>query len=309
MSESAEIAIKTEDLTKIYKRRSGSPTVALDGLNLIISAGLIVGFIGPNGAGKSTTIKILTGLVRPDRGQALVFGRPSWDPEGRRRLGYLPETANYHEFMRVGELLREHALLYGLSGDELTRRCSEALDRVGLADRIDSKLKELSKGMRQRFGIAQALLGAPDLLILDEPTSGLDPLAQKEIKDIILGLRESGATIFFSSHQLTDVELICDLIGIIHKGKLLKFAPLDELLEVGKSYRVAVKGGGDELLIKLEKSGAMFEKSKEGGVVVVAADKLDSALRSVYDSGATVESVEMTKLSLEEVFFNLIKGS
>ena len=227
--------ILIEALVKNYhpSSRLKEPIRALQGLNLKVAKGDIFGFIGPNGAGKTTAIKVLVGLIMPTSGKAVIFGEPAGSLEARRQFGYLSEISYYYPFMAAGELLDYYGRLFEL--DEKTRRSriDLVLEEVGLLKWKDQRLSDFSKGMQQRFGIAQALISDPPLLILDEPTSGLDPIGQKEVKDIILRLKEKGYTIFFSSHKLTEVENICDHIGIINRGRMLISDKLENLLPPG----------------------------------------------------------------------------
>lgn len=221
-------AIYTENLCKTYK--AGVKTIkALDNLNLEVNAGDIFGFIGQNGAGKTTAIKIFTGLIYKDSGQAEVFDNPAGSIEAKRRIGFLPEVSYYYKFLEARDLLSFYASLQGLSGKKLTKRVDETLELVKLSDFKKLKLKEYSKGMLQKFGIAQSMVGDPEILILDELTSGLDPIAQHEVMDILKNLKTSGKTIFFSSHRLSEVESICDKVGILHKGKLIKHGNINDI--------------------------------------------------------------------------------
>jgi ABC-2 type transport system ATP-binding protein len=223
-------AIETLDLSKTYK--SGKKRLdALKNLSLQVEDGYVFGFIGPNGAGKTTTIKSLMGLIRPSSGEARIFGEPIGTVASKNKIGYLSEIAYYYNFMEAENLLHFYGALRAIPREERSRRINENLELVGLADRKKTRLKEYSKGMLQRFGIALALIGDPPLLLLDEPTSGLDPIGQKEMKDIIIRLKSRGKSIFFSSHQLTEVERICDRIGIIHQGRMLECGPLDHFLQ------------------------------------------------------------------------------
>ncbi|MCA9797135.1 MAG: ABC transporter ATP-binding protein, partial [Candidatus Eremiobacteraeota bacterium] len=210
-------AIEIDGLEKTYVTR-GARQVALKGIDLHVREGEIFGFAGPNGAGKSTAIKILIGLMRPDQGRALVFGQTCGQTSTRQLIGYLPEVSSYHEFMTAEELLIVHAKLAGLPRTEIRPRCQEVLQMVGLAQRKNSRIREFSKGMKQRFGIAQALVGRPRLLILDELTSGLDPVAQQELLTIIRSLKREGITVFFSSHHMSEIEEVCDSAAIIDHG-------------------------------------------------------------------------------------------
>lgn len=194
---------------------------ALTDFSLTVNQGEIFGFLGPNGAGKTTTIKILLGLLSPTSGTVSILGGDPTRPATRTRVGYLPEVANYYEFMNVKELLRFYGRISGMADDTIARRTDELLDLVGLdPDARKRMLGKFSKGMLQRAGIAQALLHDPDLLILDEPMTGLDPLARLQMRDIITRLRDAGKTVFFSSHELSETEVVCNRFGILKQGRL-----------------------------------------------------------------------------------------
>ncbi len=208
--------IKVNQLNKKYP----GGQQALRDFSLVVKEGEIFGFLGPNGAGKTTAIKILLGLLEATSGEVQVLGGNPAQPKVRRGLGYLPETANYYEFMNVLELLRFYGVLCDMSKEEIDRRGDEILELVGLSEVRRRPLREFSKGMLQRAGIAQALLHDPQLLILDEPMTGLDPLGRKRMRDIILSLREQGKTVFFSSHELSETEVVCDRFGILKQGEL-----------------------------------------------------------------------------------------
>lgn len=302
------LAVEVRAVRKIYKPGQRGEIVALQGLDLEVRRGDVFGFIGPNGAGKTTTIKILTGLSWPSSGVARIFGRVAGSVEARLRLGYLPEVASYHEFMAVAELLRLHALLAGLPSAQIRAACDEALSAVRLTDRAGSRIRELSKGMQQRFGIAQALVARPDLLILDEPTSGLDPLSQKEVKDIILELKSRGITIFFSSHKLTEVEHICDVIGILHRGRLLRCCPLDDLLTAGDTVAIRFTAAA-AALEPLRAAGWAIAGRPEAAVLRTDRPRADAAVDALRGHGASIVSLEPARLTLEDAFFQQISVS
>ncbi len=223
-------AIEIVELHKTYHgllRRNSIE--ALKGVSLSVKQGEIFGLLGPNGAGKTTLIKILLGIAFADRGQALIFGMDSRTPQARRSVGYLPEDHQLPEYLRAWRALDFFAKLYGLQ--ERRSRIEELLHAVGIAERRNSKVREFSKGMRQRLGLAQALLPSPKLLILDEPTANLDPLGRKDVKDLLLRLKEQGATVFISSHVLTEIERVCDRVAILHRGQLLTEGTVDELTQ------------------------------------------------------------------------------
>lgn len=221
-------AIEVVELYKTYRgllRRNSIE--ALKGVSLSVKHGEIFGLLGPNGAGKTTLIKILLGIAFADRGRALLLGRDSRDPQARQCVGYLPEEYQLPEYLKAWRVLDFFAKLYGVQ--ERRSRIEELLHLMGIAERRDSKVREFSKGMRQRLGIAQALLNSPKVLILDEPTANLDPLGRKDVKDLLLRLKEQGTTVFISSHVLTEIERVCDRVAILHKGQLLTEGTVDEL--------------------------------------------------------------------------------
>lgn len=225
-----EPAIEIQNLRKTYAKNK----VAVRNFSLTINSGEIFGFLGPNGAGKTTTIKIMLGLLKATSGSVRIHGKDPAKPCNRSGLGYLPEVANYYEFMNVRELLRYYGILCGMSLREIRRRTDEMLALVDLSDTATRPLKEFSKGMLQRAGIAQALLHDPDLLILDEPTTGLDPLGRMQMRDILETLRKAGKTVFFSSHELSEAEMICDHVGIIKNGSLSWCGPTREVAGEGE---------------------------------------------------------------------------
>jgi ABC-2 type transport system ATP-binding protein len=226
------VVIETRELTKVYEGALRKQDVqALTDLNLDIYSGEIFGFLGPNGSGKTTTIKMMLGLIFPTKGQITILGsRNIGSPDIRRRIGYLPEGAYYPDFLQGDEVLRFYGQLYGLGGKDLERRIDAVLDTVGMTRARNRLIRNYSKGMRQRIGLAQALLNDPDVLILDEPTTGLDPIARKEIRDILAGLRDQGKALLISSHELLETELVSNRIAILYQGVLQTQGPIHELL-------------------------------------------------------------------------------
>ena len=225
-------AISLNDIRRAFKNHFWQQKrEVLNGITLDIHEGEVFGFLGPNGAGKTTTIKIITGLIRPDAGQVSIFGIPPDSLEAKRRIGFLPESPYFYEHLTGHEFLRIHSLL--CNGGQHDRTAAELLERVGLTDARDVQLRAYSRGMLQRVGIAQALIGSPDLLILDEPLTGLDPIGRKEIKDLILEQKSKGTTIFFSSHILPDAEAVCDRVGILIEGQLKEVGKLSDVLKKG----------------------------------------------------------------------------
>src|SRR5688572_32141053 len=225
-------AIRTEGLTKQY--RVGfwrlRPYMALDGLSLDVRQGEVFGFLGPNGAGKTTTLKLLMQLIYPSSGHAEILGRPVGDVGVKRRIGYLPENPYFYDYLTAEELLEYFAGLFGYGAAERRSRASTLLDEVGIGAERRMQLRKFSKGMIQRVGIAQALLNDPEVLFFDEPMSGLDPLGRREIRHLILRLRDRGCTVFFSSHVLADAETLCSRVAIVAGGRLAAAGSLSEIL-------------------------------------------------------------------------------
>lgn len=221
--------IDVKNLQAFYGRKQ-KRTHALRGISFQVREGECVGFIGANGAGKSTTLKILMGFRFPDGGSVEVFGQSAGAAASRERIGYLPEVALYYPFMKARELLELYGGLSGLSRDALKERIPGLLEEVGLAGRGEELLKTFSKGMQQRLGIAQSLVAHPDLLIYDELSSGLDPLGRHDLRELLKKLKAEGRTLFFSSHELGEVEELCDRVVMIHQGRILRDGPLSELM-------------------------------------------------------------------------------
>src|SRR3954453_22830506 len=224
-------AIDVEELTKDYKVGFWRPRPyrALDRLTLRVEHGEIFGFLGPNGAGKTTTLKLLMQLIFPTSGRAEILGRPVGDVSVRRRIGYLPENPFFYDNLSAEELLTYFASLFGYRGADRRARVSRMLDEVGLGAERRFQLRKYSKGMLQRVGLAQALLNDPEVVFLDEPMSGLDPMGRREVRDIILRLRDRGTTVFFSSHILADAEAICSRVAIVSGGRLAAAGSIAEL--------------------------------------------------------------------------------
>ena len=294
-------AISFQSVSKTYKTRQGE-IPALQDLSFDVPEGSIYGFAGPNGAGKSTALKILVGLITADSGRVDVFGNPGGTKEAKRLIGFLPEVTLYHEFMGAEELLRVHASLAGIASKDRTQKCEEALQKVGLIERRRSRLKEFSKGMKQRFGIAQAIVGEPRLLVLDELTSGLDPKAQASLLELFQELRSQGLTIFFSSHHLREIEKVCDSVAIIHQGVLRASGRLRSLL------------GGQELvsvnLVFKEgftpPSEPAWKKEPDGGYSTsVPPSEAIPLLVGLKDSAQSIQLVESRKQNLEDLFAHL----
>jgi len=300
-----ERAIVTEGLTKIYK--SGKrQTEAVRDLTLEVKRGEVFGFIGPNGAGKSTTIKMLLSILYPTSGRAWIFGLDARSPDSRKKVGYLPENPRFYDYLSGEEFLRFVGMLAGLSGAKLERKVESLLRYVGIYDARKRKLRKYSKGMIQRIGLAQALMGDPDLIILDEPTSGLDPLGRKLTLDLIRSLRSRGKTIFFSTHILKDVEEIANRVGILYKGKLLKVFSLDEERRGSEDYQIEIENAGIDLLAAVEKLAEPSKKNENRITFIVKEDSLFDFLEIVRNKGGEIVSMARKKRNLEEIFLETI---
>lgn len=292
-------------------------TEALRGISLDVEAGEIFGFLGPNGAGKTTTIKILMGLIFPSGGRATLLGAPAGDRRAKARIGYLPENPYFYDYLSVLELLDMVGRLFGQAGAERKRRAAQLVERVGLTHAARRPLRSYSKGMLQRAGLAQALMGDPDLVVLDEPLSGLDPLGRKEVRDLIFELKAQGKTIFFCTHILADAAALCDRVGIIVKGKLRDVGPLGELLSprvhsVDVVWQPAAADGDDESGEDRERAAAeldaMAEKftTRRGAhghtTVVPDPDEADRFVATLSRTGGKLLSLVPHRQTLEELF-------
>src|SRR6266481_1502277 len=235
MSRSSDLAIRTRRLRKVF-----SGKVAVRNLTFDVPRGEVFGFLGPNGAGKSTSVKMLSGLVFPTGGEAEILGHPAGDVKTRSKVGFLPEHFRFYDWLSPIELLKLHGRLYGMSHATLRERVPALLDLVGLTPHQDKHLRDFSKGMLQRIGLAQALVNEPDLIFLDEPTSGLDPVGRRLVRDIIKAQRERGATVLLNSHLLGEVEIICDRVAFIKDGEVLETRQLNDLLEQPTTFSARV---------------------------------------------------------------------
>lgn len=241
--EHGEVIVEARNLAKTYRDFWGrSKKVALKPLDLEIRRGEIFGLLGPNGSGKTTTMKLLLGLIFPTSGEAFVFGKDATDVSKNERIGYLPEESYLYKFLDAEETLDFYGRLFDMPPDERKRRAAALIKRVGLERDRKRQLREYSKGMTRRIGVAQALINDPELVILDEPTSGLDPIGTREMKDLIIELREKGKTVIMSSHLLADVEDVCDRIAVLHQGELKELGRVEDLLRVTDVTQIRAKG-------------------------------------------------------------------
>jgi ABC-2 type transport system ATP-binding protein len=300
-------ALATDGLTKDYtigfwRNRTYR---ALDRLTLTVDPGEVFGFLGPNGAGKTTTLKLLMQLVFPTSGRAEILGRPLGDLAVKRRIGYLPENPYFYDYLTAEELLAYFAALFGYPRAECRARATRLLDQVGIAGERTLQLRKFSKGMLQRVGIAQALINDPDLVIFDEPMSGLDPLGRRDVRALILGLRDRGCTVFFSSHVLSDAEALCNRVAILAKGRLLATGRLADMQAFRASgWELVVAGLRDGAIAAL---GPLVRRSVRIGedryMLELPLDPPpDRLLGDLTASGAHLVSLNPIRETLEDFF-------
>ncbi len=313
-------AIEIDNLTKTYRSLFGLRNVtAVDNLTLHVDEGEVFGFLGPNGAGKTTTIKILLGILYPSAGTCKLFGKlfssnSAFAPETansslKASIGYLPEGPYFPEFLTGKEVLTFYGRLYGLRGTDLQKRVDETLELVGMAYAADRLVQHYSKGMRQRIGLAQALLSDPKLLILDEPTVGLDPIARREIRDLMIKLKNLGKTLFVCSHELSEVEMVCEKIGIVNRGKLIKHGRLLDLVLQDRAVEVDVSALEEGARKKLEAMKCTVQKNETGLTSIRLPEK-----KGIYDvldvlkaSSTEIVEIRPKKESLEDLFIRSVK--
>jgi ABC-2 type transport system ATP-binding protein len=281
-----DVIVETRNLTKVYRDFWGRrKKTALNALNITIDRGEIFGLLGPNGSGKTTTIKLLLGLLFPTSGEAFVFGESSLTVRKNERIGYLPEESYLYRFLNAEETLDFYGRLFEIPPDVRRKRANELIEKVGLAADKRRILKEYSKGMRQRIGLAQALINDPEFVILDEPTSGLDPLGTRWMKDLIIDLKKQGKTVLMCSHRLEDVQDICDRIAILYDGELQEFGSVKKLLE--DAQRVELRANG-----------------------VSVSDALKRDLEAVIQRyGGTIETFGHPTTTLEDLFLRIVQES
>ena len=303
------VAIKIEHLTKIYKGELGQKDIlGLENLNLDIHQGEIFAFLGPNGAGKTTTIKLLTRLIFPTQGKIWIFGQRNNLRVSMESVGYLPEQPSIYGYLTGQEFLNFIAHIFGLDSETSHQRKSELLNRVGLGDRWDQKIRSYSRGMAQRLGLAQALMNDPNLLILDEPMANLDPIGRKDFRDLILELKDQGKTIFFSSHILSDAEMIADRVGILNEGKLVKVGRLDDLVDtqvtsievtfvVDSSKLNQIEIDHEDLIVQGQKVMVRLKREEDVPGFLRHVDHLQGRVISVVPQRISLEAYFMTKVA------------
>jgi ABC-2 type transport system ATP-binding protein len=278
----------------------------LKDINLSVEKGEVYGFLGPNGAGKTTTIKCILGLIFPDAGEITLLGQPANTGESKKKLGFLPEQPYFYDYLTPVELLTFTGMLFGIPRPQLTKKIQELIHLVGLEGKENIKLRKFSKGMVQRIGLAQTLVHDPELLILDEPFSGLDPIGRKELRDIILSLKEEGKTIFFSSHILQDMELMVDRVGIILAGQTRKEGKLSDLISLSvHDYEIAFTGLPEQVL--KENQLAYTRRDKDYIVRADTQQESNRIIGIINRGGGHILSVTPSKMTLEDIFLKEIK--
>ncbi len=300
-------AIEFADVSKAYKRRfRGVEVAALSGISFMVSRGEVCAFLGPNGAGKTTSMSLLMGFAFADAGQIRVFGYPPGDVRAKQRIGFLPENFAFYRYLNAERLLRFHLRLSGRQTSDSEGLIASLLAKVKLEEFKGLKIGKYSRGMVQRLGVAQALLGDPELLVLDEPTSGLDPAGRKEVRDLILALKAEGKTIFLSSHILSEVEQICDRVIIIDRGQLVRAGALREMLAEGNRVEIVVDQLPEALELAVQQLGAsVVREANRVSIAANAADKRALA-EMLWAGGCDVLSLTPTKSSLEEMFLKVV---
>ncbi len=305
-------AIKTEQLCKDYRVGFwGRRTRVLHALDLTVERGETFGYLGPNGAGKTTTLKLLLGLVRPTAGRAWLLDREVSEARARAAVGFLPESPSFYDYLTAGEFLTHVSRLAGVRAAEAREQIPALLEMVGLAGAARTQLRKYSKGMLQRAGVAQALLGDPAVVILDEPMSGLDPIGRKDVRDIILRLRAEGRTVLFSSHIIPDMEMLCDRVGILLHGRLVRVGRLDELLgtEV-ESIEMVVVGLSPKAVdaVGACAAGAPLLHGERTLFRFRNEADADKALRQALAAGGRIVALAPQKRSLEELFLAEVRS-
>jgi ABC-2 type transport system ATP-binding protein len=303
-TDAADVVLRADQLKKTFHLGFFRKRVdAVRGVSFTVKRGEIFGFLGPNGAGKTTTLKMLMGLIFPSGGRAEVLGRPVPNREAQRKIGYLPETPYFYEYLTPEEFLDFAGALCDVPAAQRRRRADALLARVGLDHARGRPLRKFSKGMLQRIGIAQALMGDPEIVVLDEPMTGLDPLGRKDVRDLILELRREGKTVMFSTHILPDVEMTCDRVAIVVGGRVASVGRLAALLSPRiLSTEVVLKPAADGALPALPDGARRLPAADDVAVELPADANVDAFLRAALAAGGAVLSVTPRRESLEDLF-------
>jgi ABC-2 type transport system ATP-binding protein len=298
-------ALLIEHARKDYGRATGGRREAVADVSLSVSRGAIHGLLGPNGAGKTTTLKMLLGLVKPSGGRFEILGMDARKPGARARVGFLPEQPYFPQQLTAFEAMTLYGRLTGLNRAEIAEQTGDLLERVGLEGRQKTILAKFSRGMLQRLGLAQALLGNPEVLILDEPASGLDPIGQRDVRNLMVSLKEGGATILLSSHQLSEVETVSDEVTILHQGRVAALGHINDLLNVSGQTSLRVIGAGD---LPAEVSAIVCDIAISGATTVFSLpdEHVRRVVELLYDNGWKIVSLQPKRASLEDYFAALL---
>ncbi|MDR3685348.1 MAG: ABC transporter ATP-binding protein [Coriobacteriia bacterium] len=298
-------ALLIEHARKDYGRAAGGRRDAVADVSLRVSRGAIHGLLGPNGAGKTTTLKMLLGLVKPSGGRFEILGLEARKPGARARVGFLPEQPYFPQQLTASEAMALYGRLAGLSRAEIAEQTGDLLERVGLEGRQKTILAKFSRGMLQRLGLAQALLGQPEVLVLDEPASGLDPIGQRDVRNLMVSLKEGGATILLSSHQLSEVETISDEVTILHQGRVAARGHIDDLLNVSGQTSLRVLGVGD---LPAAVAAVVCDIAISGTTTVFSLpdEHVRRVIEQLYDGGWKIVSLQPKRASLEDYFAALL---
>lgn len=305
------VAIETEGLTKDYTVGFWRPRPyrALDGLTLQVAAGEVFGFLGPNGAGKSTTLKLLMQLIYPSAGHARILGRPVGDVAVRHRIGFLPENPYFYDYLTAEELLGYFASLFGLRGPDRTRRVAAVLDEVGLGAERRMRLRSYSKGMVQRVGLAQSMLNDPEVIFLDEPMSGLDPLGRRQVREIMMRLRDRGCTVFFSSHVLSDAEALCSRVAVMAQGRLVSVGRIAEIVAFDvQAWDLVVDHLPSGWIASMGPRVRRVTTLPDGRCDILLGPEVvpETVLSGLSDHGARVLSLNPVRQTLEDYFVQVV---
>ncbi len=300
--------IETQDLTKIYTTglKKGN-IIALDSFSLGVNQGEVFGLLGPNGAGKTTLVKTLLGITSITSGEALINGLPPRDPGSREKVGFLPENPRFPYHLTGRQLLRFSGRLNGMTDNEIGERLTMLLELVGMSRWADTKVRKYSKGMTQRIGLAQALIGDPDVVLLDEPTDGIDPIGKVEIRDVLKQIRNQGKTVFLNSHLLSEVEAIADRVAILSQGKLIRVGTVDDLTVRENQYEIEAEIGNERIEIP-EKTGRRVTITAKGMVVALnKPENINQIIDELRLRRINIWSVKPVKQSLEQSFFEAVR--
>ncbi len=300
-------AIEIQNLRKVFRLGLRLKKVeAVRGISFTVPKGAVFGFLGPNGAGKTTTIKMLTGLIHPTSGNARLLDEAIGTSSIRMKLGYLPEHPYFYDYLTGFETLMFYGGLFGIDRKTLRNRAHELLERVGLTEAKDRRVRKYSKGMTQRMGIAQALINDPELVILDEPLSGLDPIGRKDVREILVELKQAGKTIFFSSHILADIEMICDEVAIINKGNLIESGSISALLTRSEDLvEIMIRNEGDAPIL-----AGVGNADRLGDIwrYQLKSDQIGQSLETLLENKVEILSLTPQRATLEELFMSEVEA-